>query len=692
MWAEGATPCWTRHVTSEIDTSEQAIILAPLGRDTEVAGRMLGEAGMSWRACSNLSQLPHELRQGAGFAIITEEAIATGDLREVASWMDSQPEWSDFPFILLTRRGGGLEQNPRAARAHELLGNVTFIERPFHPTTLVSLAEAALRGRRRQYEARDRLVQLQESEQQFRNLADSIPTLCWTANADGFITWYNRRWYNYTGTTEEEMQGWGWQSVHDPKILPTVLEGWRGAIAAGTLFEMVFPLRGADGQFRPFLTRVQPVRDAAGKVVRWFGTNTDISEQEAAEQTLRLQADELEERVEQRTREREEVQDALRQAQKMEAIGQLTGGVAHDFNNLLTVIIGSVDLLRREDLSDDKRKRYVDAIGSTAERAAKLTGQLLAFARRQSLTPEPFDASESLEEVATIVRTLVGSRVQLELDLPDEHVWTLADKGQFDTAIVNMAINARDAMAGAGTLTIRLRPASGIPAIRTQEPVSGEFISVDITDAGIGIAADAIEQIFEPFFTTKEVGTGTGLGLSQVIGFAQQSCGDIRVESRLGEGTTFTLYLPRAYPSENVGYAGDTVATKSEGDGLCVLVVEDNEQVGAFATQALRELGYHSVLAASGKRALAELKANAGRFQIVFSDVVMPGMSGIELANEIKHRHRDIPVVLTSGYSDVLAQGGSEGFELLHKPYSVEQLSRVLRKASSWSRNQSAHD
>jgi PAS domain S-box-containing protein len=668
------------------------VILAPLGRDALVAARMLEEAGIASRPCSDVAHLLHEVGLGAGFALVTEEALANGDLRAMSAWIEEQPDWSDFPFILLTHRGGGLERNPRAKRALTLLGNVTFLERPFHPTTLVSLAEAALRGRRRQYEARDRLGQLRESEQQFRDLADSIPTLCWSADADGAISWYNQRWYDYTGTTAAAMEGWGWQSVHDPETLPIVLENWRAAIAAGTLFEMVFPLRGADGQFRPFLTRGQPVRNAAGTVVRWFGTNTDISDQQAAEQTLRLQADELEQRVEQRTLEREEAQDALRQAQKMEAIGQLTGGVAHDFNNLLTVIIGSVDLLRREDLPEEKRKRYVDAIGSTAERAAKLTGQLLAFARRQALTPEPFDAGESLGEVAAIVRTLTGSRIRLDLDLPADRLWTVADKGQFDTAIVNMAINARDAMAGEGTLTIRLAAASGIPAIRADEPVSGDYISVAIIDRGTGIAPGEVERIFEPFFTTKEVGTGTGLGLSQVIGFAKQSGGDIRVDSRLGSGTTFTLYLPRAYPERDARLANDDLTTSMQGEGMCVLVVEDNEQVGAFATQALRELGYDSVLAPDGKEALAELKSSSDRFQIVFSDVVMPGMSGIDLANEIKRTHSNIPVVLTSGYSDILAKGGSGGFELLHKPYSIEQLSRVLRKASSWSRGHTARD
>ena len=379
-----------------------------------------------------------------------------------------------------------------------------------------------------------------------------------------------------------------------------------------------------------------------------------------------------------------EAEDALRQAQKMEAIGQLTGGVAHDFNNLLTVIRGSVDLLRRPDLSGDRRGRYIDAIGDTADRAAKLTGQLLAFARRQALKPEPFDIGQSLIDVSTMIRTLTGSRIVLETIVPDDACYVLADKGQFDTAIVNMSINARDAMDGEGRLTICVGPVSGIPAIRAQGPVAGDYLAVTITDTGSGISPENIERIFEPFYTTKGPGHGTGLGLSQVIGFAKQSDGDIRVESGNEGGTTFIMYLPRVTIDGEGAEAEVEEPITITGDGVCVLVVEDNSDVGEFAVQALDELGYSTVLALNGEEALAELGKDCDRFHIVFSDVVMPGMSGLELAQEVRRRHPHLPVILTSGYSHVLAQNGRHGFELLHKPYSIDQLSRVFRKAITW--------
>nr|WP_295671905.1 PAS domain-containing protein [Sphingomonas sp.] len=379
-----------------------------------------------------------------------------------------------------------------------------------------------------------------------------------------------------------------------------------------------------------------------------------------------------------------EAQEALRQSQKLEAIGQLTGGVAHDFNNLLTVIRGSVDLLRRSDLSEAKRTRYVDAIGDTADRAAKLTGQLLSFARRQALSADLFDAGASLAEVATILQTMTGSRIVLDLRLPAEPYFIIADRSQFDTAVVNMGINARDATQGEGRLTISTGPVSGIPPIRGHAPVAGDFVAVTITDTGSGIAADQLDRIFEPFFTTKGVGEGTGLGLSQVIGFAKQSGGDVRADSVPAEGTTFTLYLPRAYPDETDQPVLEDGGGYPGGAGICVLVVEDNEQVGRFATAALAELGYASELATNAEQALEMLRSHPDRYHIVFSDVVMPGMGGIELGQAIRRLHPDVPVILTSGYSHVLAENGRHGFELLHKPYSIEQLSRVLGKGVQW--------
>lgn len=423
-------------------------------------------------------------------------------------------------------------------------------------------------------------------------------------------------------------------------------------------------------------------RDDEISFVREIAERTRIAmERRRAEQELATLAASLEQQVVARTSELQTAEDALRQSQKMEAVGQLTGGVAHDFNNLLTVIRSATDLLKRPDLSVERRERYIDAISDTADRAAKLTGQLLAFARRQALKPEIIDVGQSLNVIAEMLGTLTGSRIVIGIDVPASPCFTNVDPSQLDTALVNMAVNARDAMGGAGRIDIAVRSASFIPAVRSHPPVRGRFVAISMTDTGSGIAPDKLERIFEPFFTTKGVGEGTGLGLSQVFGFAKQSEGDITVESQVGSGTTFTLYLP-AVDQGTVADTDETVEGLADGHGTCVLVVEDNKEVGTFTTQSLAELGYVTVWAANAQEALAELANDASRFDIVFSDVVMPGTNGIELGEEIRRRYPKLPIVLTSGYSNVLAQNGTHGFELLHKPYSVEQLSRVLQKST----------
>ncbi|KQO89173.1 hypothetical protein ASF36_23710 [Methylobacterium sp. Leaf90] len=374
-----------------------------------------------------------------------------------------------------------------------------------------------------------------------------------------------------------------------------------------------------------------------------------------------------------------EAEEALRQSQKLEAVGQLTGGVAHDFNNLLTIIRSSVDFLRRPDLAEDRKRRYLDAVSDTVERAAKLTGQLLSFARRQALMPETFDVIGSLRGVAEMLDSITGARIRVATEVPDAACFVHADRSQFETALVNMAVNARDAMDGEGTLTLRLACGAAKPAIRGHAAASGPFAAVSLTDTGCGIPPEVADRIFEPFFTTKEVGKGTGLGLSQVFGFAKQSGGDVAVGSTPGRGTTFTLYLPEVEAPSKEEPPAFEAEDRTGGTGQRILVVEDNVEVGRFATQILEDLGYETTLAANGEEALAHLGTDGFRFDAVFSDVVMPGMNGVELARELRRRFPRLPVVLTSGYSHVLAQDGTHGFDLLHKPYSAEQLSRILQ-------------
>ena len=384
---------------------------------------------------------------------------------------------------------------------------------------------------------------------------------------------------------------------------------------------------------------------------------------------------------------RRQSEEALRQSQKMEAVGQLTGGVAHDFNNLLTIIRSATDFLRRRELPEERRRRYIDAISETVERASKLTAQLLAFARRQPLKPQVFNVGTQAEAVAQLIRPLVGGRIRIDVEIADSNCFAIADIAQFETALINLAVNSRDAMNSEGRLHIRVRKVNAIPALRAQSARSGEFVAIALADTGSGIAPELLETIFEPFFTTKEVGKGTGLGLSQAFGFAKQSDGDIAVASEPGQGATFTIYLPQAaVPADAVQAAATASEPATRGRGYRVLVVEDNDDVGQFSTELLEDLGYTVRRVANADAALAILAEDEFSADLVFSDVIMPGMNGVELAGIVRERYPGLPVVLTSGYSNVLAENAHRGFELIQKPYSVELLSRSLRKAISEAR------
>jgi PAS domain S-box-containing protein len=830
--------------------SERALILAPRGRDAAIAVAMLGEAGTTAEACASLPDLITQLDVGAGVVIVTEDALVTADLKQLAAWIADQQEWSDLPFVLLTSQGGGLERNPAARRYLDVLGNTTFLERPFHPTTLVSLVRAALRGRRRQYEARARVEELRflsELDDAMRGARDAPSAMlaaatllanrlgaCRCAYADVDADndrFFIRNDYTAPGITSSagtysldlfgpraaaDMRGGhtlvvrdvaaelasgegremfhaigicaivccplvkdgrlvammalhqshprDWQSgelalvqtvvdrcwshverigaearlreseerlrlatehadigfwdvdpIHDQLVWPSRVKAMFGIspdvpVSMQDFYDGLHPNdREATGA--AYAAAADPTRRALydveyrtiGKedgVLRWvaakgrgvfegdrcirlLGTAIDVTARKAIEDQLRHLNETLENRVVVEVAERTKAEDALRQAQKMEAVGQLTGGVAHDFNNLLTIIKSSTDLMRRPNLPEERRRRYVDAISDTVDRAAKLTGQLLAFARRQSLKPEVFEPADRVRAIAEMLRTIVGSRVEITADIRAQDCFVEADVSQFETALVNMAVNARDAMDGEGRLTITVEDLARMPAIRGHAGAFGPFVAVSLADSGMGIPADKLSQIFEPFYTTKEVGKGTGLGLSQVFGFAKQSGGDIAVDSEVGSGARFTLYLPRIErkPLAEDDRGDRRAPSTSNGSGQRVLVVEDNVEVGTFSTQLLSDLGYETTWATNGNEALRIL-SEADVFDLVFSDVVMPGMSGVELGLEIRKRHPGLPVVLTSGYSHVLAEEGRHGFELLQKPYAVEDLSRILRSAA----------
>ncbi|MET4898825.1 ATP-binding protein [Sphingomonadaceae bacterium jetA1] len=559
----------------------------------------------------------------------------------------------DLPWKLDTDRG---EANTfwsfSYSRVLNAKGKVAGLFIFTNETTARVLADAALRESQQQLSlALDELRALNvtleqrviERTAERDRMWDVSPDLLAVMADDETIMRVNPAWARILGYSDARLIGRSVMAfVHDDDVAAA-----RDAMAqslSGRTPRVEVRMRHADGHFE-WVAWVGAAR--SGEV---FAVGRQITQQKAAQEALR------------------QTEEQLRQAQKLEAIGQLTGSVAHDFNNLLTVIRGSIDLLRRAEFPAERRQRQIDAIADAADRAAKLTAQLLAFARRQPLTPEIVDVGASLLSLTDMIATLCGPGIALAIHLPDQPCHAHVDRSQLDTAVVNMAVNARDAMAGRGELTIR---------VWSEEAQGGEQICIAIADSGEGIPPERLEQIFEPFFTTKKLGAGTGLGLSQVFGFARQSGGNVTVRSEPGQGATFTLILPKVHglPMPHTASGGERSKQRAE---CCVLVVEDNVEVGQFAVEALRTLGCRTVVAVNAAAAMEELKAGVERFDLVFSDVMMPGQSGIDFAHEIARLYPQLRILLTSGYSQIIADEGSHGFALLRKPYTLTELAQQI--------------
>ncbi|OLU05260.1 His Kinase A (phospho-acceptor) domain-containing protein [Pseudomonas reinekei] len=549
-------------------TSERALILAPLGRDSQIAMMLLNEAGFDGVISADLPHLCSELEQGAGLLLISSEALLRSDLGPLLALIDQQPAWSDLPIVLLTHHGGP-EQNP-ASRFGPQLGNVTFLERPFHPETLISLVATALRGRRRQYEARDRLVDLSQSELRLQNTLET-----------------------------------------------------------------------------------------------------------------------LEQQVEERTAQLRHNEEVLRQSQKMEAVGQLTGGIAHDFNNMLTGIIGSLELLRRRLARGrtDDLDSLIDLGVTSANRAAGLTHRLLAFSRRQSLDSKPVEMNTLVVSMGELLQRSIDESIRLEMQL-SEQLWVAeADPNQLESALLNLVINARDAMPDGGKLVVTTSNQ------RLEKPFTdlhsnlspGDYVKLSVSDSGCGMPQSTINRAFDPFFTTKPIGQGTGLGLSMIYGFSKQSRGHVAIQSKVGEGTTVSLYLPRYGGDLPQDQPADSQHPLFAQNGETVLIVEDDPAVRALVSTVLSDLGYAFVEACDADSAVP-IFDSAQRIDLLISDVGLPGMNGRQLA-EIGRQYRPgLKVLFITGYAEHAAVRGGfldPGMQMITKPFTFDLLTAKVREMIS---------
>jgi signal transduction histidine kinase/ActR/RegA family two-component response regulator len=545
--------------------SERVLLLAPRGRDAVVAKGILREADIRSDICLDLVELVQELRRGADVAVVTEEATRSFDMRELAGWVAAQPPWSDFPFVLLTEHGGGLERNPTAASLTDILGNVTFLERPFHPTTLVSVVQTGLRGRRRQYEC--------------RNLA-----------------------------AEQEQQ----------------------------VTERTAELAAANRQL----------------------------------------LDQIEER--------ERVESTLRQMQRLEAVGQLTAGVAHDFNNLLTVVLGNLTFVEKGLAGgglDAKLEQRLGYIRAAAERGAKLTDHLLSFSRRQKLEPRPLDMNEAVLGMRDLLQSTMGGSIRIATHLRRELWRAYVDPTQLELALLNLALNARDAMPVGGTLRVETENATLGPAVYPEDPPAGDYVAVCVSDTGAGMSEDVRTHVFEPFFTTKGPDKGSGLGLSQVLGFAKQSGGGVRIKSREGEGTSVHIYLPRAEGRRaEARPPTETREVARAVPGATILLVDDDNAVREVTRAMLHELGYRVLEAGSGGAAL-DLLAREPNVALLMADFAMPGMNGAELARQVQTKRPALPIVFVTGFADRGALAHVDEAHIIRKPLAEDELANKVRLA-----------
>lgn len=507
---------------------------------------------------------------------------------------------------------------------------------------------------------------IKEMEQRYRLLAEGIPHQVWTALPDGKLDYVNHRTLEYFGLPLKKVTSDGWKDLVHPDDLPECLKRWKISLQSGDDYEVVFRLRRANGEYCWHIGRAVAGYNSAGEIIKWFGTNTDVDNQHKAEEALR------------------QSEDQLRQAQKMEAIGHLAGGIAHDFNNLLTAINGYGELTLRRLAANDPLRGNIEEIKKAGERAANLTRQLLAFSRKQILQPKLLDLSEVVANTNNLLRRLIGEDIDLILALSSGSGKIMADPGQIEQVLLNLAVNARDAMPTGGRLTIAVANVEmdAEIAARYVSVQAGAHVLLTVSDTGTGMDATTRKHAFEPFFTTKEPGKGTGLGLSTVYGIVKQSGGYVTIESEIGLGTTFKIYLPRV--DETIEAQDEAIVDNAPLQGSeTILLVEDDEMIRNIAREILEAQGYTLLITVGGNEALHICETYEGVIHLLLTDVVMPQMSGREVAENVAALRPGIKVIYMSGYTDdAIVHHGvlDDGIDFIEKPFTPDALASIVRE------------
>jgi PAS domain S-box-containing protein len=526
-------------------------------------------------------------------------------------------------------------------------------------------------------------ARLTATEERFRQMLEALPQAAFVIRADGDAEYYNRTLRDYVGVPIGVGPA-ARTALHHPDDQPRLVAARRAGLARGEEYTVELRLRRHDGAYRWHRVHNRPIR-LDGRIQYWLGTAVDIDdmreanallEQRVAERTAELEA--ANRRLAAQIDERERAEARLRQAQRVEAMGQLTSGVAHDFNNLLTAIIGNLELLEAR-LGGQGGRTIGDplaAAAAAAYRGAQLTAQLLAFSRQQRMHPEPIDLNQIVRGMRALLQSTLGATACIETTLAPDLWPALADAGQLELVLLNLAINARDAMPDGGTITVTTGNVRLGPPGRPEEPPAGDYVVVAVGDTGCGIEPAIRDKIFDPFFTTKEVGKGSGLGLSQALGVAQQLGGGVRVDSRPGEGTTIGVCLPRVRAGEvterrHTGRRPSAVRHRHAE----LLLVDDDAEVRAVVAMMLRECGYAVVEAGSGAAALECLERDGTCIELMIADILMPGLNGVELARAARINWPGLPILFVTGYGGpALPAETAELGDILHKPFRTAEL------------------
>jgi PAS domain S-box-containing protein len=786
---------WQRHGHAEgrsVISSERALILAPAGSDGAQTSTLLKNAGWAAETFPTIELFMEQLRKGAGVALLADEMLGGDTLQPLLEWVANQPSWSDFPFVVLTCRNGpgpnGLHNGLETR-----LGNVIFLERPFQPQALSNVVDNALRGRRRQYEARRYLDDLREGEQRLQTALLAGRMGSWELDITEQVLHGSEQFKACYGRTASER--FLYSDLIAAIAAPDAQRVQRAlgdAINTGADLVIEYRVIWPNGTEHWLDSRARVLPDRYGRPETVVGVVSDITarrnaetereklmlalatERERTQQALRGEralsgllltsvpagivaydsdfrvtiwnpvmerifglpspavlgrpltnvfSQEQRDVIEPRLRDalsgvsgpieevelttiaaghvmlesqhaplrggdgqivggaaffrditdRHRAEEQLRHAQKMETIGQLTGGVAHDFNNLLAAVQGNLELLAKRLPDDPQIRRFIDGAMQGAQRGASLTARLLAFARRQDLKPEPTDLAQLLEGMRGLMERSLGPIVTIRYDLAPDLPPARVDSNQLELAILNLAVNARDAMPEGGELTVSLSQMDGS---ESRIGLSGPFLRVGVSDTGSGMDATTLKSAIEPFFSTKELGKGTGLGLSMVHGLAVQLDGALKLISAPGEGTTAELWLPVS--TAPVMEIREMEPERSKAPASTILVVDDDALINMNTVDMVEDLGHTALEAYSGKQAL-EILGSDKRIDVLITDYAMPGMTGVELAGKARQLRPGLPILLATGYAD-LPSGTTTDLPRLAKPYQQADLATHIAR------------